>query len=155
MNKKQLIAFIIPPVLIAFMYPIFNSLAGAMANDRIAWYLGLIVYWLLWGMVFPIIIIGKSNVIALIRPQRPTTKMLLPTLIILIGALSARLFVPGMEYEKQSVWILLLLFSTCFGNGFFEEILWRGIYYKLYPNNIFLRMIWPSVWFGIWHYVPV
>jgi len=75
--------------------------------------------------------------------------------IILLGAFTARLLVPGMEYEKQSVWIFILLLSTCLGNGFFEELLWRGVYYKLFPNNILFRMIWPSIWFGIWHYVPV
>jgi len=155
MNKKQVIVFIIPPVLIAIMYPIFNSLAEVLDNDRIAWYLGLIIYWILWGMVFPIIMIGKNNIIALIRPQRPKVAIIVPISIILLGALSARLFVPGMEYEKQNAWILLLLLSTCFGNGFFEELLWRGVYYELYPNNIFFRMIWPSIWFGIWHYVPV
>lgn len=155
MNMKQIIIFIIPPVLLAIMYPIFNSLAEVLDNDRIAWYLGLIIYWILWGMVFPIIMIGKNNIIALIRPQRPKVAIIVPISIILLGALSARLFVPGMEYEKQNAWILLLLLSTCFGNGFFEELLWRGVYYELYPNNIFFRMIWPSIWFGIWHYVPV
>jgi len=155
MNKKQIIAVIIPFLLIAFMYPIFNLLAGTLSNDRIAWYLGLIIYWLVWGMGFPLLIIGKKDILALIRPQKPTVMIILPIFIILLGALSARLLVPGMEYEKQSVWILLLLLSTTLGNGFFEELLWRGVYYKLYPNNLFFRMIWPSVWFGIWHYVPV
>jgi membrane protease YdiL (CAAX protease family) len=154
-DKKHVIALFIPPVLIALMYPIFNSLAGVLANDRIAWYLGLITYWLIWGIVFPIIIIGKKDLLALIRPQKPARKMLLPTSIILLGALAASLFVPGMEYEKQSTLILILLLSTCLGNGFFEELLWRGVYYRLFPDNIFCRMIWPSVWFGIWHYVPV
>ena len=155
MNRKQVIVFIIPPFLIAFMYPIFNSLAGALANERMAWYLGLITYWIVWGMGFPLIIIGKKDIKSLIRPQKPTTAIILPMSIILLGALAARLFVPGMEYEKQSVWILLLLLSTSFGNGFFEELLWRGVYYKLYPDNLVCRMIWPSIWFGIWHYVPV
>jgi len=40
MNGKQKIAIITPPILVAFMYPIFHSLAGVM-NDRIAWYLSL------------------------------------------------------------------------------------------------------------------
>ena len=31
----------------------------------------------------------------------------------------------------------------------------RGVYYKLFPENIFYRMIWPAIWFGVWHYVPV
>lgn len=144
----------IPPVLTAFMYPIFNSLAGTLANDRIAWYLGLIIYWLIWGFVFPMTIIGKKDIKALIRPQKPTKTVIIPMSIILLGALSAKLFVPGMEYEKQSVWILLLLLSTSFGNGFFEEVLWRGVYYSLFPNSVFFRMIWSTVWFAIWHYVP-
>jgi len=154
-HKRRAVAIIIPPVLIAIMYTIFNSLAGVLANDTIAWYLGLITYWLIWGIVFPIMMVGKKDLIALIRPQRPTMNILLPMSIVLLGALSARLFVPGMGYEKQNVWILILLLSTCFGNGFFEELLWRRVYYKLYPNSIFYRMVWPSVWFGIWHYVPV
>jgi membrane protease YdiL (CAAX protease family) len=140
MNKKQFIVFIIPPMLTAFMYPIFNSLAGALANDRIAWYLGLITYWLVWGMVFLLIIIGKKDIKALIRPQKPTKMVIIPMSIILLGALAARLFVPGMEYEKQSVWILLLLLSTSFGNGFFEEGLWRGVYFKLLPRSVFYIM---------------
>jgi len=154
-DKRGTIAFIIPPILIAIMYPIFNSLAGVLANDTIVWYLGLLNYWLIWGLVLPVILIGKKDMIALIRPQRPKIKILLPMSVILLGALAAKLFVPGMEYEKQNVWILILLLSTCFGNGFFEELLWRGVYYKLFPASIFYRMIWPSIWFGIWHFVPV
>jgi hypothetical protein len=103
MDKKQIIAFIIPPILIAIMYPIFNSLVRVLDNDRTAWYLGLIIYWLIWGMVFPLIIIGKKNLIELIRPQRPTIAIIVPISIILLGAFFARLFVSGMEYEKQSV----------------------------------------------------
>ena len=155
MSKKQIIAIIIPPLLIAFMYPIFNSLADILSNDQIAWYLGLIIYWLLWGAAFPILMIGKDSIKALIKPQKPTIMIILPMSIIIIGALCARLLVPGMEYEKKSIWILLLLLSTTVGNGFFEELLWRGVYYTLFPNNLFFRMIWSSVWFGIWHYVPV
>jgi len=155
MNKKKIIAIIIPPLLIAFMYPIFNSLADILSNDQIAWYLGLIIYWLLWGAAFPILMIGKDSIKALIKPQKPTIMIILPMSIIIIGALCARLLVPGMEYEKKSIWILLLLLSTTVGNGFFEELLWRGVYYTLFPNNLFFRMIWSTIWFGIWHYVPV
>jgi len=81
MDKKKIIVFIIPPVLTAFMYPIFNSLAGALDNDRIAWYLGLITYWLIWGMAFPLAIIGNKDIKELIRPHRPTVKALFPALI--------------------------------------------------------------------------
>jgi membrane protease YdiL (CAAX protease family) len=151
MNPRQKIAIVAPPLLVAVMYPIFHSLAAVM-NDRVAWYLGLAIYWLIWGAVFPLLIIGKDAIKELIRPQKPDKKILLLIAIPLLGAMVARLILGG--YEKESVWIALLIFSTPFGNGFFEEVLWRGVYVKLFPNNIFFWMIWPSVWFALWHYVP-
>jgi hypothetical protein len=35
-DKRQVIAIITPPILIAFMYPIFQLLAGSIENDRTA-----------------------------------------------------------------------------------------------------------------------
>jgi membrane protease YdiL (CAAX protease family) len=152
MNPKQKIAIIVPPILVTVMYPVFQSLAGVM-NDRIAWYLGLMIYWIIWGAVFPLFIIGKEEIKTLIQPKKPDLKILLFIAIPLLGALAGR-FMLGMEYEKESVWIFLLLLSTAFGNGFFEEVLWRGVYVRLFPDHIFYRMIWPSVWFALWHYAP-
>ena len=153
MNNKQKIAIVTPPILIAIMYPIFQLLAGVFVADRIAWYLGLVIYWLIWGAAFPLLIIGKENVRMLIRPQKPNKKVLLLVAIPLLLA-SIGKFIPGMGYEKESVWIFLLLLSTTFGNRFFEEVFWRGVYVKLFPDSIFYRMIWPSIWFAIWHYAP-
>lgn len=152
MNNRQRIAIAMPPILIAFMYPVFQLLAEVVV-DRIAWYFGLIVYWLVWGAAFPLLIVGKENIRRLILPQKPSKKVLLLVAIPLILASIGR-FIPGTGYEKESVWILLLLISTTFGNGFFEEVLWRGVYANLFPENILYRMIWPSFWFAIWHYAP-
>ena len=153
MNREQRIAIAVPPILIGFMYPIFHLLAGAFP-DRIAWYIGLVIYWLVWGTAFPLLIIGKESIRTLVQPKKPDKQVLLLVAIPVVLALVVRLFIPGMGYEKESVWIFLLLLSTPFGNGFFEEVLWRGVYLKLFPNSILCRMIWPSFWFAIWHYVP-
>ena len=154
-DRKRVIAIIAPPILIAFMYPVFHLLAEVLVVDRIAWYMGLAIYWLIWGAVFPIMIIGISNIRKLVKPQKINKKVLILLAIPLFGAIAAKL-VPGMGgYEKESVLVILLLVSSAFGNGFFEEVLWRGVYAKLFPTNIFYRMIWPSIWFGIWHYAPV
>jgi membrane protease YdiL (CAAX protease family) len=151
-DRKQVIAVVIPPILVATMYPIFHSLAGVL-NDRIAWYLGLSIYWLIWGAAFPLLIIGRENIRALIRPQKPNKKALLLVAIPLVGAAIVSL-IPGMGYEKESVWIFLLLLATPFWNGFFEEVLWRGVYVKLFPKSIFYGVLWPNVWFAAWHYAP-
>ena len=79
------------------MYPVFNSLADALANDRIAWYLGLITYWLVWGMAFPFIIIGKEGIKALIHPQKPTKKVIIPMSIILVDV------IPGQSAASSAI----------------------------------------------------
>jgi hypothetical protein len=136
------------------MYPVFQMLARALdENWRIAWYLGLVMYWLIWGAAFPFWIVGKESMAKLVRPQRLNVSVLPFILIPLIGASLYRL-VPGMDYQKPTPWILLLLLSTNVGNGFFEEVLWRGVYMELFPDSIVFRFIWPSIWFGLWHYVP-
>jgi membrane protease YdiL (CAAX protease family) len=154
MRTRQRIAIAAPVVLMAVMYPVFRLLAGAFrGNWRIGWYLGLVAYWLIWGAVFPLLIVGRPAIVELIRPQIPTVRVLLLALVPLVGASIYRL-VPGMEYEKPSWWVLPLLISTSLGNGFFEEVLWRGVYTELFPESILLRIVWPSFWFALWHYIP-
>jgi len=108
---------------------------------------------MLRGAAFPMWAIGKETLLKMVRPRRPDTKTILLVVFPLLMSTMYR-FIPGMEYQKNSVLILLILLSTTIGNGFFEEMLWRGIYMKLFPDNIFLRIIWPSIWFALWHYVP-
>jgi membrane protease YdiL (CAAX protease family) len=152
MKTKQIIVLISPLVLIGMMYPVFQLFAGEF-GETIGWYFGLISYWIIWGGIFPLMIIGKQGVIEIIRPQKLSLKI---ALLVLFPAIMTTLyrFVPGMGYEKPSIWVFLLLLSTAFGNGFFEELLWRGVYMKMFPNKLIFRIIWPSIWFALWHYAP-
>jgi hypothetical protein len=62
LSSRQRLAVLAPPVVVGVMYPIFQMLARALAgNWRIAWYLGLVTYWLIWGAAFPLWIIGVDN----------------------------------------------------------------------------------------------
>jgi membrane protease YdiL (CAAX protease family) len=152
MNNKQKIVMVAPVVLVAVMYPVFQFFAHQF-GETLGWYFGLISYWLVWGIGFSMPILGKQGLIDIIRPQQPNFRILLLVLIpILIASLYR--FVPGMGYEKPSTWVFLLLLSTAFGNGFFEEVIWRGLYMKMFPDNFMLRIVWPSIWFALWHYAP-
>lgn len=154
MSKKQRIALIAPPILVLVMIPVFRVYAHLFDDNwRIAWYLGLVTYWITWCGLFPLLLIGKSNILKLIRPQRLTLEIVVLLLIPWIGAGLYRL-VPGMQYDKPQAWVFLLLLTTNFGNGFFEELLWRGVYLEFFPKNLMLGMIWPSLWFALWHYAP-
>jgi membrane protease YdiL (CAAX protease family) len=38
--------------------------------------------------------------------------------------------------------------------GVTEEILWRGVYMRMFPNSIWLNLVYPSVMFALWHLAP-
>lgn len=152
MNKKQIIAALSPLVIIGMMYPVFQFLGKGLGNS-LGWYLGLWIYWIIWGGLFPYFMIGKDTILQLIKPQKLTLKLALMVAFPVVMAAIFR-FATGMEYEKTALWFLVCLISTNLGNGFFEEILWRGMYLQLFPNRVYFRMIWSTIWFALWHYAP-
>jgi membrane protease YdiL (CAAX protease family) len=154
MSHRQIIAIVTPPILVGMMIPVFRILVRYLQTDwRVGWALGLASYWIVWCGLFPWVLIGKESILRLIHPQRITLQIFILVLIPIIGAALYRL-VPGMDYHKPTVLIFLIVLITPFGNGFFEEILWRGVYLELFPKNLWLGMIWPSLWFALWHYAP-
>ncbi len=152
MNSKQIIAILAPLAIIATMFPIFQLFSRWMGKT-LGWYFGLVLYWIVWGGIFPVVMIGKRTVIQLIRPQPPDWRYLgLIALMILLAAIFK--FSTGTQYQKYAPWMLIMYLSTTVGNGFFEELLWRGMYLELFPDQVLFRIIWSSVWFGLWHFAP-
>jgi membrane protease YdiL (CAAX protease family) len=146
-----MVAVVAPLMIVVVMVPVFRLLGNLFGNP--GWYLGLVLNGLIWGTVFPFLMIGKRRILELIQPQKLDRRVSLMVIFPLLMAAIYR-FIPGMVYQKASLLTWLYLLSTPFGNGFFEEILWRGMYMELFPDRIFFRIIWPSIWFGIWHYAP-
>ena len=152
MSLQQIVALLMPIILVAVMVPIFRALARKLGPTR-GWYAGLVVYWLLWGLLFPLLLLGKQAVLDLFR--RPTIDLpagLLAAVPVLFAAIGR--FLPGMRYEKSTRWAFLALAGTAVANGVLEELLWRGTYLALFPGNILLGILWPSLGFGLWHYAP-
>jgi membrane protease YdiL (CAAX protease family) len=143
MKNKQVIVIIAPLLIIISMVPIYQRLSTEF-GESIGWYLGFFPYWLLWCGIFPLWLIGKERLGQIIRPQKLKRKIILLLVVPIVGAATYKLF-PGMNYSQDSIWLFLMMLSTAFGNGFFEEVYWRGVYMELFPNNVMFRIIWPSI----------
>jgi membrane protease YdiL (CAAX protease family) len=152
MTRQQYIAIGAPLFLAAMMIPVFQLLAAQLGNTA-GWYVGLLVYWIIWGALLPAWLIGYKRIRQMIQPQRLSLNIALILLIPLVMSLFSR-FIAGSGYEKPNIWIFLMLLATAFGNGFFEEVLWRGVYTTLFRGRLFFSVIWPSLWFALWHYAP-
>ena len=99
-------------------------------------------------VLIPLVMIGKSTLLHLISPQRLNARIVLliafPLIIVIINK-----FIHVMDCEKSNAFVFILLLITALGNGFFKEIIWRGVYLKLFPGNLLLRVIWSGICFGL------
>jgi len=150
MNKKQKIAIFALPVLAIFMYAIFQ-LAAIIFGRELAWYIGFFIYWPIGCLSFPLWIVGRKNFRKLFRYQKLNKQSLFLLISPFIIALIGRFI---MEYYQVNIWARFVLVLYAFANGSLEEILWRGVYIKLFPDKKLWGIVWPTLWFSIWHYAP-
>lgn len=58
------------------------------------------------------------------------------------------------EFLRAPLTLILLAVPLATINGFCEELLWRGLYVRLFPRNPWLAILYPSVGFALWHLAP-
>lgn len=150
-RKTKLISGVAaPPILFLFMFLIY-SIFGVIFGSEIGWYLGLSVYWILCGLLFSTWLIGFKSIKRLSSPRRLKLKLIPFITFPMIMALLFS-YLSGIDYKQANLWALVFFVLTVFGNGIFEEILWRGAYMELYPNNNFLRIIYSTIWYALFHF---
>ncbi len=64
----------------------------------------------------------------------------------------ATLFAVFFEFApKAGIHVIGIVFVFAIINGTIEEMFWRGVFNKVFGNNILFAYIYPSLFFGIWH----
>lgn len=158
-TKKNLsmTLIIIPFILLFSMIMIFNVLTHNFGST-IGWLGGMTIYWLFWCLAFPIFLLGWYDVKELfIKSKWELTKPIWLGLFLLIfPPLMAILFGPFRgRVGKATPLILLLSLIFAIINATLEELLWRGVYPKIFPKNIYLGYLYPSLGFALWHVAPL
>ena len=64
-------------------------------------------------------------------------------------------FMYGKDFIKAPWTLILIAVPAATINGFCEEILWRGLYIKSFPDNFWMAILFPAIGFALWHFVPL
>ena len=64
----------------------------------------------------------------------------------------AAAFVPYAAHAAPGVFVAALVLALV--NAPAEEMLWRGTYNALFPGSLRLAYLYPTVFFGLWHFAP-
>jgi deazaflavin-dependent oxidoreductase (nitroreductase family) len=147
-------AILLPVVLFFSTKFIFQS-AARWAGDEAGYLLGFAFYWLFWCLLVPGLVFKKPGLFSLLRDKQGLfrrTNWLAVLLWIVILIVS--LWMYGQDFWSASPTMILAAIPLATINGLCEEILWRGMYTRLHPNNPWMGIIVPSLGFALWHFSP-
>jgi membrane protease YdiL (CAAX protease family) len=150
--RKEFIIYLFPPVIIIAGYLVFNFFADIW-GDKQGYIAGMIFYWLFCCAVPVILWVSKGNRGLLLKINKPSWWQVILLIIPVILTILYSSFRTGVQESTFPLILLSLVFASV--NAFSEELLWRGLYYDHHQGNFFHAVVVPSIWFGIWQYVPL
>ena len=154
-SSAQVIALLAPPLLTATMYLAFTGLVAALGFER-GYLAAFTIYWVGWCLLVPVVLLGPRTLSALFEDGSPRfgSRRYL-TLGLLLWPLPVAFvfaFLPRVGDIGVRIFVASLLVGVIIGVT--EEVLWRGLYVELFPEDPLFGLLYPSIWFGLWHLAP-
>jgi deazaflavin-dependent oxidoreductase (nitroreductase family) len=145
---------LLPLALIASTGLVFRA-ASHWLEKEAAYLLGFAFYWLFWCLLVPGLILGKQGFASLLVDRTPLFgRRNWPAALLWLVVIVVAVFMYGQGFVRAPLSLILAAIPLATANGFCEEILWRGLYARLFPNNPWLGIVYPSVGFALWHFAP-
>jgi membrane protease YdiL (CAAX protease family) len=154
-KSKRVLLVLLAPVLLLSTYFMFGLLKELL-GDVLGYLGGFLFYWIFWCLIIPISIIGSKNIKQLFK--KPKNKLGNPRwvgAIFLAGPVIAPFFTMFLS-SISSAGLFVIVISIVFAlvNGSLEELLWRGVFVKVFDDSWIWGYLYPSVMFGYWHLSP-
>lgn len=152
---KEKLLVLMPVILLVTTYLVFTA-AVKLVGLKPGYLIGFLFYWIVWCLVFPLWLLGREAVLSMFRKVaeplgRP--KWLGIVLLFTLPLFTLAYALP-MQLPKATLMIVVLSVLIALINAICEEILWRGVYFKVFPRSIWWGYLYPAIWFGLWHYAP-
>jgi len=146
---------LLPLVLVLSAYWVFTSLSRQFGRE-IGYLLGFLFYWMFWCLLVPFLLLGKQGFASLFVDK---TSLLSPpnwlAAVLWAFITLVTIFMYGREFLRAPLNLIFVAIPAATLNGLCEEILWRGLYTRMFPENIWLAILFPAVGFALWHLVPL
>jgi membrane protease YdiL (CAAX protease family) len=154
-DPRRCALLVLPIVLLASTALVFLLMSQWLGKEP-GYLLGFLFYWLFWCLFVPWVYLGTVGLSSLFKERRPLFKKenwLLVVLLLLttVGAL-VMYFIPNVAHTPLVLTLIAIPVATI--NGICEELLWRGFYVRVFPKQVWLGLIYPSIGFALWHLSP-
>ena len=153
--SRPKLALLIPVLLIPSTSLVFWAMSRLLGPD-LGYLIGFLFYWITWCLLVPLILLGRAGVRSLFTEEHPLFRRstIFPTILLLLIIGGTVALYPPIQLREAAPTLLMVAIPVALINGVCEEILWRGVYVRLFPKNIWLAVIYPMVGFALWHLAP-
>jgi len=154
-NARRAAVLAIPVLVPVGMYVVFRWTAEALGTG--AGYLtGFVVYWAVCAAL-PLAALGSHQVATIFAPPpEPLGKPRWLGLALLAGPL---LFAYGYAFPRvlpgATPLVIAVSAALAVVNGGLEELLWRGLFVRVFPRSWLLGWLYPALGFAAWHLAPL
>ena len=151
---KHRVLIFLPFILIIITTLVFRSSAKWFGKEQ-GYLLGFLFYWTVWCVFVPLTYLGKDEFLTLFVDKAPLLSgpnwwvAVLWALITLVT-----LVMYGKSFIQAPITLILIAIPPAIINGICEELLWRGLYVRAFPDNFWLAILFPAIGFALWHLVP-
>ncbi|MFZ6026817.1 MAG: CPBP family intramembrane glutamic endopeptidase [Chloroflexota bacterium] len=152
-ERATLLAMAIPLLALPGMGLVFRVAAQFLSREA-AYLLGFTVYWL-GCCLLPWIILGKQVFLTLLRDESALfrRKNWLAALVwLLVMVISVWMY--GKEFVQAPLVLIAAAIPLATVNGVCEEVLWRGLFVRLFPGDTRMSILYPAIGFALWHFAP-
>lgn len=154
-SPQKTFALLLPFLLIPSTALVFFSLSRWLGAD-LGYVLGFLFYWVLWCLVVPLVILKREGIASLFREEKPllSRSNWLPAALLVLIVVITLIMYPPTRLLAAPARLLIIAVPVAIVNGICEELLWRGLYVKVFPGNWVLGLVYPSIGFAFWHLSP-
>lgn len=154
-TRRKAFLLVLPVLLIPSTALVFVSLSGWL-NAELGYVLGFAFYWLVWCLLVPLHMIGGGGIVSLFKERAPLfrrSNWVAAGLFVLIVVITIIMY-PPTNVVAAPARLLVVAIPVAIINGICEEVLWRGLYVRAFPENPLLGVVYPAVGFALWHISP-
>lgn len=151
----HIIGFMLPVALlmttgIAFYF--FGKYYGAKKG----YFLGFLFYWLVWCLFVPLLLMTTQEMRSLFELNGSlfNESKILNTACLILPLVFAYAYAFPKALKTATPKIIIVSLALAMVNATLEELLWRGLYLKLFSSEAWLYVIVSSIGFAIWHFAP-
>jgi membrane protease YdiL (CAAX protease family) len=118
--------------------------------------LGFLFYWTLWCLLLPLLTVGPGELRQMFGAPQPRfgSPGWLGVVLLIGPVLSVLLTSFRSGIGSATLPVLIASVAHAVLNGTMEEVLWRGTYVSAFTTSWSWAVVYPSIWFGLWHLAP-